>query len=60
MIDSNSIKIRQLMRDISVINDSNGDSSNVIAKPSHGDLAYISSHNNIQFLARTATAGYKG
>lgn len=50
-----SLKIRELIHDISIINNKNDSYSCALSKPSHGDLAYISEHKRIQFLGYLLT-----
>lgn len=45
-----SESIRKTIHDMTVIVESADDDSSIIKRPSHGDLAYIGSHQRIQFL----------
>ena len=47
---SESYKIRKTIHDMTVVVESKDDDQNIIKRPSHGDLAYIGSHQHIQFL----------
>ena len=42
--------IRKTIHDMSVVIESKDDDPNMLKRPSHGDLAYIGSHQRIQFL----------
>lgn len=47
---SESDKIRKTIHDMTVVVESGDDDHNIINRPPHGDLAYIGSHQHIQFL----------
>ncbi len=50
-----ALEIRKLLHEISSSNGVSESNSQTMSKPLHGDLAYISSHNRIQFLGYLLT-----
>ena len=47
---SDAERVRNLIHTLSVVVESKDDDPNIIKRPPHGDLAYIGSHQRIQFL----------